>query len=91
MLCHPFVIGELACGSIANRAEILELLNRLPEVVLADHDEVMAFIEERRLYGRGIGWIDQHLLASSFLSGARLWSFDARLSAVATDLGIEAR
>jgi len=88
VLCHPFIIGELACGSIGNRVEILGLLSALPQSVIADHDEVMEFVEENRLYGRGIGWIDQHLLASSILSRARLWTLDARLSTVASELGI---
>ncbi len=88
VLCHPFIIGELACGSIGNRIEILSLLSALPQSVLADHDEVMEFVESNRLYGRGIGWIDQHLLVSSLLSHARLWTLDSRLSNMAARLGI---
>jgi predicted nucleic acid-binding protein len=84
--CHPFVIGELACGSLRRRAEVLGLLQKLPHVAVADHDEVLAFIERRRLMARGIGWIDAHLLASAALSNTLLWSRDRRLSQVAREL-----
>jgi hypothetical protein len=84
--CHPFVIGELACGSLRRRAEVLTLLQRLPQVPVVGHDEVLAFIERRRLMGRGIGWIDAHLLASAALSNTLLWSRDRRLSEVAREL-----
>jgi hypothetical protein len=57
VLCHPFIIEELACGSIAKRTEILNLLNALPRSTIAEHDEVMHFLNENRLYGRGLGWI----------------------------------
>ena len=79
VLCHPFVIGELACGNIANRSEILGLLGDLAQTPVATHDEVMGFLEGHRLYGRGLGWIDAHLLTSALLAGCRLWTFDARL------------
>jgi len=79
VLCHPYIIGELACGSIAKRVEVLDLLKALPQSTLAEHDEVMHFLHERRLYGRGLGWIDLHLLASASLSKARLWTNDRPL------------
>ena len=87
VMCHPFVIGELACGRLSPRAGILELLNRLPSLPSASRDEVMSFIEARRLDGRGLGWIDVHLLASAVLGGAQLWTLDRRLAdaAAATD------
>jgi len=86
---HPFVIGELACGRLRNRTEVLGLLRRLPAVPVATDDEALRFVEARRLMGRGIGWVDVHLLASTLLSGgARLWSRDRRLAAVAADLGV---
>lgn len=88
---HPFVVGELACGSLRNRGEVLELLGRLPGVPVATDEEALDFIERRALMGRGIGYIDVHLLASAALSGTtRLWTRDRRLAAVATDLGLEA-
>jgi len=84
--CHPFIIGELACGSMRRRSEVLSLLRRLPQVPVASHDEVLTFIERHRLMGRGIGWIDAHLLASAALGNTPLWSRDRRLSEVATEL-----
>lgn len=68
VLCHPCIVGELACGSIANRTEVLDLLQALPQSTIAEHDEVMQFLQAKRLYGRGLGWIDLHLLASASLS-----------------------
>ncbi len=89
--CHPFIIGELACGSLQRRSEILALLQRLPHVPVANHDEVLRFVERHRLMGRGIGWIDAHLLASAMLGGTHLWSRDRRLSDVARMLGLYAK
>jgi hypothetical protein len=86
--CHPFVIGELACGNLKNRAELLELLAALPRVLEADHDEVLAFIESKRLMGRGLGWVDAHLLVSALLSRTSLWTLDKRLAAEARALQI---
>jgi len=86
VLCHPFIIGELACGSIAKRNEILDLLNALPQATIAEHDEVMHFLDHNLLYGRGLGWIDAHLLASASLSKARLWTADRALKRAVEDL-----
>ena len=83
ILCHPFVIGELACGSIANRSEVLALLGDLDRTPVATHSEVMGILEDHQLFGRGLGWVDAHLLTSALLAGARLWTFDARLAAAA--------
>lgn len=86
--CHPFVIGELACGSISGRSEVLQRLRQLPSVQVVENDEVMTFLERHRLMGRGVGWIDVHLLASAALEGAPLWTADRRLVAIARSLGI---
>jgi len=84
VVTHPFVIGELACGNLANRAEVLDLLQRLPSATVASHEEALAFVERRKLMGRGIGWVDVHLLASATLSDdVELWTLDARLARVA--------
>ena len=83
VLCHPFVIGELACGSIANRREVLALLDGLDRTPVATHGEVMGILEDHQLYGRGLGWVDAHLLTSALLAGARLWTLDARLARAA--------
>ena len=88
VLTHPFVIGELACGQMRNRGEILALLKTLPSARLAGHHEVMAFVEEHRLFGRGVGWIDAHLLASALLSSSRLITLDRRLSSLAARVGL---
>ncbi len=68
VLAHPFVVGQLACGTLRNRQEVLALLQALPEAQVAEHEEVMHVPERERLYGRGIGWIDARLLASTRLS-----------------------
>lgn len=86
--CHPFIIGELACGNLKNRSEILPLLEALPKVDVLEHNEVMAFIESRKLMGIGIGYIDTHLLGSSLLSNIPLWTFDKSLVKAAMSLGI---
>jgi predicted nucleic acid-binding protein len=90
VVTHPFVVGELACGSIANRSEVLTLLARLSMAPVAAHDEVLSFIEAHSLMGRGIGYIDAHLLASAALSGdALLWTREGRLAALARELRLE--
>ena len=88
VVCHPFVIGELACGNLANREEILELLHELPRAIAAQHEEVLSFIEARRLMGRGIGLVDVHLLTSAVLSGLPIWTRDRRLHEAAVEIGI---
>jgi len=90
VLVHPFVVGEIACGTMRHREDVLTLLRALPTAQVAEHDEVMELVERARLHGRGIGWIDVHLLASALLSGATLWTLDSRLAKVASGLGVEA-
>lgn len=89
VLTHPFVIGELACGNLKNRHEVLQLLDELPRAPTASNSEARTFIEARALMGRGIGYIDVHLLASVFLaSSVQLWTRDKRLARVAAELGV---
>jgi predicted nucleic acid-binding protein len=88
VLTHPFVVGELACGTLRNREEVLTLLQALPEAQAAEHEEVMRVVERERLYDRGIGWIDAHLLASARLSSAALWTLDRRLSRITSALAL---
>jgi predicted nucleic acid-binding protein len=90
VLTHPFVIGELACGRLERRDEVLTLLGVLPAVPVADHDEVLEFVTRQRLYGRGIGWIDAHLLASARLSASSLWTLDRPLHRAALALRLAA-
>ena len=88
VLCHPFVVGELACGRLQRRSEILSMLKALPEAQLLEHEEVLSFLEARRLYGRGISWVDAHLLASTLLTGCGLWTMDKPLRRAATALNV---
>lgn len=88
--CHPFVVGELACGALKRRGEILGLLKNLPQAPLVDQEEALGFIEANGLAGSGLGWIDIHLLASARLAGERLWTRDRRLGAAARRLGVAA-
>ena len=91
VLCHPFVIGELALGSLRQRDLILEALRGLPSALVAHDDEVHAFIERHKLFGIGIGYIDAHLLAATFLTpDVRFWTRDKRLRAAALRLGVHA-
>ncbi|HEC21938.1 MAG TPA: type II toxin-antitoxin system VapC family toxin [Chloroflexi bacterium] len=86
---HPFVTGELACGNLQNRETLLRLFQNLPQSPVATHEEVMHFIQQRELMGRGIGYVDAHLLAAVALEGdARLWTRDKRLHAVANELNL---
>lgn len=87
VMMHPFIVGELACGRLNNRPQLLRLLSDLPQAPVATDFEVLDFIERRALAGRGIGYIDMHLLASVVLDGAAtLWTLDKRLLLVAQDL-----
>lgn len=86
--CHPFVIGELACGSISNRDEVLALMQALPRAAPVDDNEILYFIDENLLTGRGIGLIDAHLLASCKITQCLLWTSDKKLFAVASEMSL---
>ncbi|HWN87352.1 MAG TPA: type II toxin-antitoxin system VapC family toxin [Vicinamibacterales bacterium] len=88
VLCHAFVIGELACGNLRRRVEILSLLVDLPQLPALPSEEVMQFIDAHRLMGKGLGWVDMHLLASAFVSREALWTKDRRLADTANRLGV---
>jgi predicted nucleic acid-binding protein len=88
VLIHPGVIGELACCNLRNRHQVLELLQGLPTATVASDAEVLLLIEGDRLMGRGIGYIDAHLLASARLSHCRLWTQYLGLAAVAQEQGL---
>ena len=88
VIMHPFVVGEIACGSLRDRLSILELLQDLPAAAVAEGEEVLGFVERHVLHGKGIGYVDVHLLASVALTeGAKLWTRDKRLRLVAQALG----
>ena len=86
--CHPFIIGELACGNIQNRKELLALLQTLPMAPLVTMTELLHFIESNRVMGMGIGFVDVHLLAAARLSGMSLWSLDKKLIVAAKILDV---
>lgn len=88
VVCHPFIIGELACGNLKNRDEILRLLQALDNAAPAEHEEVMRFIETHGLMGKGLGYIDMHLLASARLSNMPLWTLAKRLDEACSRLGL---
>jgi predicted nucleic acid-binding protein len=89
VLCHPLIIGELACGNLKDRAVILSSLQLLPTSIEAEHDEVLAFIENHRLMGKGLGYVDAHLITSAVLTGVPLWTMDKKLAQVADTLRIK--
>jgi predicted nucleic acid-binding protein len=88
VILHPFIIGELACGNLKNRREIISLLKTLAGAVTAGHEEVLQFIEDQRLMGSGLGYVDVHLLASARLTAVPLWTNDRNLREAAVRLGI---
>ena len=88
VLCHPFIVGEIAMGSLKNRS-VLDAMQRLPKPLFARDDEVLRFIGQRKLFGLGIGYIDAHLLTSVQITpGALLWTRDKRLHALATAMAL---
>jgi len=86
---HPFIIGELACGNLSRRTEVISLLEALPTVPLLDHEDVLHFIDVQHLHGRGLGWIDIHLLASARVAGLPLWTLDRRFALATKELSID--
>jgi len=89
ILQHQLVLGELMCGNLRNRAEILGLLSALPEAQQATFEEIARFIEVRKLFGRGLGWTDVSLLASAQLTGCKLWTLDKSLIGAAKELSLQ--
>jgi predicted nucleic acid-binding protein len=86
--CHPFIMGELACGYLKKRTEILSLLHALPMLPLVDSEEYFNFIDAHRLFGKGLGFVDIHILASARLASAWLWTFDKALATTAAQFKI---
>ena len=89
VLVHPFIIGELACGNLSNRSEILSLLQALPLANHAEHKEVMHCIENYSLMGKGLGYLDMHLIVSALLTRVPIWTLDKKLKEVSSKLGLE--
>lgn len=90
VLVHPFVLGELALGRLKRRAEILGLLREMPRAELASHDEALEFVDRHELAGKGVGWVDVHLLVSAALGRVSLWTLDRRLAVAAGHLALSA-
>ncbi len=88
VVCHPFIVGELACGNLRNRREIITCLQSLPMAILAEDEEVLKFIENNRLMGKGLGYIDVHLIASAVLTNVPLWTIDKTLEKFTKKIGI---
>ena len=91
VMCHPFIIGELACGNLKNRIEIISLLHSLPMASTIEFDEFLFFIDQNHLMGKGVGFVDVHLLASAQLTGVSLWTADKRLKSAADQLELTFR
>ncbi len=91
VMCHPFIIGELACGNLKNRREIISLLQSLPMAPTIEFDEFLFFIDRNHLMGKGVGFIDVHLLASAQLAGVPLWTADKKLKSSADQLELTLR
>lgn len=86
VICHPFIIGELACGNLKNRSEIISLLQSLPIAPTIEFEEFLFFIDRNHLMGKGIGFVDVHLLASAQLAGVPLWTADKKLKSAVDQL-----
>jgi hypothetical protein len=89
VLCHPLIVGELACGNLKDRAVILSFLQLLPMSIEAEHDEVLSFIENNRLMGKGLGYVDVHLITSAVLTGVPIWTLDKKLVQAADSLYVK--
>ena len=89
VLCHPLIVGELACGNLKDRAVILSFLQLLPMSIEAEHDEVLSFIENNRLMGKGMGYVDVHLFTSAVLTGVPIWTLDKKLVQAADSLYVK--
>ena len=88
ILIHPYIVGELACGNLHNRSRVLADLAALPRIERASTHEVLRFVETRRLWGKGLGWIDSHLLASALIASCQLWTLDKALLKIAREIGV---
>ncbi|MEO7190100.1 MAG: type II toxin-antitoxin system VapC family toxin [Vicinamibacterales bacterium] len=88
VLCHAFVVGELACGNLRPRVEVLALLRSLPQLPVLSTEDALQFVDAHRLMGEGLGWVDVHLLASAYAFREGLWTRDRRLGEAARRLGV---
>ena len=86
---HPFIIGELACGNISNRTEIISLMQSLPILDTVENDELLLFLEHNQMMGKGLGLVDVHLIAAAMLAGIPLWTQDKKLKQACSRLNID--
>ena len=89
VVSHPFIIGELACGNITNRTEIISLMQSLPTLDVVEQDELLLFIEHHKIMGKGLGFVDVHLIAATMLAGIPIWTLDKKLRGVSSKLNID--
>jgi predicted nucleic acid-binding protein len=89
VLCHLLIVGELACGNLKDGKEILSYLQLLPTGIEAEHEEVLSFIENKCLMGKGMGYLDVHLIASAVLTGVPIWALEKKLAQAADSLHIK--
>jgi predicted nucleic acid-binding protein len=89
VLCHPLVVGELACGNLKDRALILSFLQLLPMSIEAEHHEVLSFVENNLLMGKGLGYVDVNLITSAVLTGVPIWTLDKKMAQAAHTLHIK--
>lgn len=87
VFCHPFIIGELACGNLKNRSQILTLLHDLPQSLFVNHEEVLIFIDNNKMMGKGLCYIDVCILASAIITDLHLWTYDKKLNDSASFIG----
>ena len=90
VVCHPFIIGELACGNLRHRTHILDSLQTLSQAAVVVPEEVLQFIDRNGLMGQGLGYVDVHLLAAARLSRTWLWTLDRKLHQAACRQGLAA-
>ena len=88
ILVHPWTIGEIACGSFANRKRVIEFLQGLPQLNPASHDEVLLFLDGQQAFGKGIGYVDANLLTSALVEKCKVWTKDKRMGAIAAQLSL---
>ena len=89
VVIHPFIIGELACGNISNRTEIISLMQSLPMLDIIEHEELLLFIEQNQIMGKGLGFVDVHLMAAARLAGIPLWTQDKKFKQTCSRLSID--
>jgi predicted nucleic acid-binding protein len=88
VVVHPWIVGEIACGSFSKRAEVIDSLQSLPQLGVAREEEVLFFLEKHRAFGKGIGYVDAHLLTAAVIDNCKIWTTDKRMILIATQLDL---